>query len=171
MDSSRKSRQVSERMFAKRRRPASRARRRLNLPPVVRSRIMARIRGRDTKAELALRRALCALGYRGYRVNVRGVPGTPDLVFARQRVAVFVDGVFWHGHPSKFRLIRSDNWKRRIEGNRRRDRQVNRRLVRAGWKVVRLWDLEILEESRIAAQRVLAAIAQNGSSSRAIAPI
>lgn len=67
-----------------------------------RSRVMARIRSRDTKPELALRRALHAAGVRGWRLHRRDLPGRPDLAFGPARLAVFVDGAFWHGHPDYF---------------------------------------------------------------------
>jgi DNA mismatch endonuclease (patch repair protein) len=67
-----------------------------------RSRVMARIRARDTKPELLLRRALFASGVRGWRLHVRDLPGKPDLAFRRWKVAIFVDGCFWHGHPDFF---------------------------------------------------------------------
>ena len=72
------------------------------LSPETRSRVMARIRSRDTKPELALRRALYAAGVRGWRCHNRQLPGKPDIAFTRWRVAVFVDGRFWHGLPDYF---------------------------------------------------------------------
>jgi DNA mismatch endonuclease (patch repair protein) len=67
-----------------------------------RSRVMSRIRSKNTKPELALRRALWAAGVRGWRVHSNWVPGRPDIAFTRRRVAVFVDARFWHGHPDFF---------------------------------------------------------------------
>jgi DNA mismatch endonuclease (patch repair protein) len=141
-------------------------RRRVLLSAEARSRIMARIRGRNTRAEVSLRRTLWALGFRGYRVHVRKLPGTPDIVFPRHKVAVFVDGVFWHGHPSKFHLVRTAYWRKRIRRNRARDRRANRELERGGWTVVRLWDLEVLEDPSLAASRVADALSKPAAHGR-----
>lgn len=137
--------------------------RRVSLPPSVRSRIMARIRGRDTKAEVALRRALWALGARGYRLHAQGVVGTPDVSFRRQRVAVFVDGVFWHGHPVKYRRILSNHWRERIKRNRAHDRIVNWTLIGGGWAVLRMWDLDVLANPTEAAGRVVTVLSEKAS--------
>lgn len=114
--------------------------------PEVTSRIMSAIRGRDTRPEMLLRRALWAKGHR-YRVHVRSLPGTPDIAFARQRVAVFCDGVFWHGYGWEARKptlkTNTSYWVPKIERNMARDQEVNRRLANSGWTVLRLWDLEI----------------------------
>src|SRR5687767_11864226 len=86
------------------------------------SRIMSGVRRTGTRPELALRRALRAEGLRGYRVDARGLPGRPDIAFTRIRLAVFVDGAFWHGHPSKFQLgIAGRYWDEKIRGNQLRD--------------------------------------------------
>jgi DNA mismatch endonuclease, patch repair protein len=121
---------------------------------------MSRQPSRDTKPELAIRRRLHALGLR-YRVDVAPVPGLrrrADVVFTRRRVAVFVDGCFWHGCELHGRLpIRNrDWWGEKLEANRRRDRQTDQLLGEAGWLVVRLWEHEIVDE---AVERVLAALA------------
>ena len=73
-----------------------------HLTPAARSRVMSRIRARNTGPELALRRALAAGGLRGWRCHVRWLPGRPDIAFTRWKVALFVDGCFWHGHPDFF---------------------------------------------------------------------
>jgi DNA mismatch endonuclease, patch repair protein len=117
---------------------------------------MARVKGRDTKPELLLRRSLYALGTRGWRCNRANLPGKPDLAFGRARVAVFVDGAFWHGHPSKYWPGRSGPyWDQKIAGNQERDRRVDAALADMGWRVCRLWDFEIEADPAAAAQRVL----------------
>lgn len=108
---------------------------------------MARIRSRDTKPELLLRRTLRELGYRGYRCHYDGVPGRPDVAFVRRRLAIFVDGAFWHGHPDYFTLGKSGpKWDAKILRNMARDREVNTRLFELGWSVVRFWDFEVLDD-------------------------
>ena len=85
---------------------------------------MARIRSKDTKPEMALRQALYAAGIRGWRCHPKAVPGKPDIAFTRRRVAVFVDGRFWHGHPDFFTPGKSgDYWDAKIARTQERDRQ------------------------------------------------
>ncbi|WP_374955473.1 very short patch repair endonuclease [Streptomyces sp. Ru72] len=103
-------------------------------------------KGRDTKPELALRRAVHALGLR-YRVSTRPLPHlrrTADLVFTRARIAVFLDGCFWHGCPEHHTVATSnaDYWSSKVEANRRRDRETDRLLGEAGWSVLRVWEHE-----------------------------
>lgn len=110
-----------------------------------RSKLMARVRTRDTAPEVALRRALYAAGIRGWRLH-RPLPGKPDLAFGRARVCVFVDGAFWHGHPDHYRGQSGPFWDRKIAGNRHRDERVNSQLEALGWTVVRLWDFEVRKD-------------------------
>ncbi len=103
-------------------------------------------RNRDTGPEMAVRRAVHALGLR-YRVAarpIRGVRRSADLVFRRRRVAVFVDGCFWHGCPDHFVLPRTnvDYWTAKIDGNRARDAETDALLAGAGWTVIRVWEHE-----------------------------
>jgi DNA mismatch endonuclease (patch repair protein) len=103
-------------------------------------------RSRDTRPELAVRRAAHALGLR-YRVAARPLPKarrTADLVFRRARVAVFIDGCWWHGCPEHFRppVTRSDYWIAKIDRNRARDKQIDALLAAEGWLVVRVWEHE-----------------------------
>lgn len=112
---------------------------------------MSRIKGKDTGIEVQVRRALHAFGLR-YRLGGAGLPGRPDLVFPRHRAVVFVDGCFWHGHDCYlFRLpkTRTDFWKAKIDGNRARDRRVDRELQALGWRSlhVRECDLRGKQES------------------------
>ena len=107
---------------------------------------MSRIKGRDTKPELALRRALWAVGLR-YRLRVK-LPGKPDMVFPSARLAVFVDGCFWHGCP--VHAVRPETnvafWESKISGNVARDREVTDELTAAGWNVFRFWEHEIAND-------------------------
>lgn len=124
--------------------------------PEVRSRVMRRVRGQDTGPELTLRRALYRLGVRGWRCHRNNLPGKPDLAFGRARLAVFVDGAFWHGHPSKYWPGRtSPYWDRKIARNIERDRRVDRELAALGWRVLRLWDFEVERDPEAAASRVI----------------
>src|SRR4051812_46192391 len=110
---------------------------------------MARIRSKDTKPELSLRKALFAAGLRGWRCHPKTLPGRPDLAFTRRRVAVFVDGSFWHGHPDFFTPGKSGPyWDAKMERTKQRDLAANKALTEAGWTVIRVWDFEV--ESDIA---------------------
>ncbi|MEO8132789.1 MAG: very short patch repair endonuclease [Betaproteobacteria bacterium] len=108
-----------------------------------RSYCMSRIRGKDTRPEVQLRKALWALGIR-YRLESK-LKGRPDLVLARIKVAVFVDGCFWHCCPKHFTMPRTRRafWKNKITGNCERDRAVDVALRRAGWLVLRIWEHEV----------------------------
>jgi len=132
------------------------------------SRIMASVKRRDTKPELALRRALHARGLR-YRVHPCDVTGRPDLVNRSRRVAVFVDGDFWHGNPAEwerrgfnsmeaqFPEAKRERWTAKLRRNIARDREVTSALEARGWTVVRLWESEIRADVEAAADRVAAA--------------
>ncbi|MEV6987407.1 very short patch repair endonuclease [Sphaerisporangium sp. NPDC051017] len=103
-------------------------------------------KGRDTKPELALRRAVHALGLR-YRVSVRPLPKirrTADLVFSKAKVAVFLDGCFWHGCPEHHTkaATNADYWAEKVVRNRERDAQTDRTLADSGWLVIRVWEHE-----------------------------
>lgn len=136
-------------------------------PPEVRSRVMARVKGRDTGPELALRRALFQLGIRGWRCHRKNLPGKPDIAFGRVRLAVFVDGGFWHGHPTKWWRGRSGPyWDRKISRNIARDRTANAELSQLGWRVLRLWDFEVKADPEAAARRVASELADLGHSQR-----
>lgn len=115
------------------------------LDPARRSKNMAAIKRRDTSVERALRSALWASGCRGYRVDYSSAPGRPDIAFTRQKIAVFVDGCFWHMCPECYREPKSNTafWKAKIERNVERDRTVDEQLKLAGWIVIRLWEHEV----------------------------
>jgi DNA mismatch endonuclease (patch repair protein) len=130
-----------------------------------RSRNMAAIRSRDTKPELALRRALWAAGVRGWRCHRGDLPGRPDLAFGRWRVAVQVDGVYWHGHPDHIRPNASPYWVEKIRRNQERDRAADAALAAAGWETVRMWDRDIAEDLDGCVARVLAALHARGFTS------
>lgn len=118
---------------------------------------MARVRTRDTAPEVGLRRALWASGVRGWRVQP-GMTGKPDLAWQSRRVAVFVDGAFWHGHPDYYRGQSGPFWDEKIARNRARDERVNAELAEQGWRVVRLWDFEVERDLSGCVGRVIAAL-------------
>ena len=117
--------------------------------PEQRSRLMRRIRSTDTKPELMLRQALWALGYR-YRKDVKSLPGKPDIAIKKYKVAVFVDGEFWHGYnwAEKKPRIQSNReyWIPKIERNMQRDRQNTETLQDRGWTVFRFWEHKLKKE-------------------------
>lgn len=130
------------------------------LSKLQRSYCMSRIRGRDTSPEVQLRKALWRLGFR-YRTK-SSLPGKPDLVFPRYRTVLFIDGCFWHRCPQHFTRPRSNNafWKRKIATNVKRDRRVNRELIRLGWCVLRVWEHEVRKSPELTAIRQGKRIAQ-----------
>jgi DNA mismatch endonuclease (patch repair protein) len=109
---------------------------------------MARIRGQDTEPELQLRRALWSQGLR-YRLRIRIAGSRPDLVFPRHRVVVFIDGCFWHGCPYHYvrPRTRHDFWAQKLSANVERDRRLTEQLGQQGWRVVRLWEHEVLDHA------------------------
>lgn len=113
------------------------------MTPEQRSRCMSHIRSRNTGPEVVIRKMLWALGYR-YRINYR-LPGKPDIVFTRQRLAVFIDGCFWHQCPLHYQApaTRPGFWEAKIAGNVRRDRGVDSMLAQDGWSVLRIWEHEV----------------------------
>lgn len=113
-----------------------------------RSAVMARVRDRDTKPELAVRRYLHVCGLR-FRLHRNDLPGRPDLVFPGRRIVVFVHGCFWHQHPgcgkAKLPKTRSEFWREKLEGNARRDERVLRELSALGWTSHVIWECEITD--------------------------
>ena len=106
-----------------------------------RSRMMAAVRGTDTMPELYVRRQLFAAGFR-FRLHAKALPGKPDIVLPRFRIAVFVHGCFWHGHSCARGRRPATNvqfWQAKIDGNIRRDRKNRADLKAAGWSVVVVW--------------------------------
>lgn len=113
-----------------------------------RSAQMRLIKGRDTKLELLVRRAFHAAGLR-YRLHARELPGRPDIVFRRKRIAVFIHGCFWHQHPdpeckrARMPKSRRDFWEPKLMGNKSRDEEVRAKLTAGGWRVVEIWECQI----------------------------
>lgn len=120
---------------------------------------MAAVKGKHTTPEVRLRKALYAAGVRGWRCHYKRASGTPDIAWPARRVAVFVDGAFWHGHPTRHRPGRSGAyWDEKIERNIARDRRVDAELHDQGWKVVRVWDFEVKKNLGNVVERVVDAL-------------
>ncbi|WP_422028802.1 very short patch repair endonuclease [Roseovarius sp.] len=119
-----------------------------------RSRMMAGISGKDTKPELALRRALHARGFR-FRLHSKAVHGRPDLVLPKYRAVVFVHGCFWHRHEgcryATTPSTRQDFWQAKFEANVARDKAVRGRLLEDGWRVATVWECALRKTDQIAA--------------------
>lgn len=116
------------------------------LTPQQRHYCMTRIRGIATKPELLVRHWLWSHGYR-YRLNVKSVPGKPDIVLRKYRTAIFVNGCFWHGHEScsKYVVPKSNTefWITKIEHNKERDQKEYKTLTDAGWQVIVIWECQL----------------------------
>jgi DNA mismatch endonuclease, patch repair protein len=123
--------------------------------PRERSAIMSRIKGKDTKPEKLVRSLLHGMGYR-FRLHVSELPGKPDIVLARHRKVVLVNGCFWHGHGAcrKGKLPKSNSefWEEKIGKNIERDRKVRRLLQREGWKVLTVWECQTKNGSKLASK-------------------
>ena len=115
--------------------------------PDVRSRVMSRIRSRDTRPELYVRRAVWAEGFR-YRLHVRAMPGVPDLVLPKYRIVIFVHGCFWHQHGCRKTRRPASNreyWDWKLDGNVARDALNRSRLEGMGWAVATVWECRLAE--------------------------
>ena len=113
---------------------------------------MARVRSKNMRPELMVRKLVFALGYR-YRLHGRDLPGCPDVVFRSRRKVIFVHGCFWHRHENcalaRLPKSRLDFWKPKLEGNRERDEKIKRALYRRGWKVLTVWECQLKETRRL----------------------
>lgn len=118
------------------------------LSPTERGERMRRVRGKDTGPEMLVRKMVHGMGYR-YRLHVRSLPGTPDLVFSGRRKALFVHGCFWHRHPdpacplARLPKSRLDFWLPKLDGNAARDRDNLERLKAMGWGVMIVWECQL----------------------------
>lgn len=127
------------------------------LTPEQRSERMSRVRGRDTKPEMRVRRVTHGLGYR-YRLHRRDLPGVPDLVFQARKMIIFVHGCFWHRHPETAcqlaRLPKSklDFWGPKLETNRKRDERNLALLAELGWNVLEIWGCQTKNREELKAR-------------------
>ena len=116
---------------------------------------MSQIKSKNTKPERAVKKLIWKKGYR-YRIG-HGLAGKPDMVFPSYKVAVFIDGCFWHACPKHCRMPSSNvkYWKQKISGNKKRDKKNNRLLKKEGWKVVRVWEHEIKQNLEKTATHII----------------
>lgn len=123
---------------------------------------MAAVRSRDTKPELIVRKHLHAAGLR-FRLNAKELLGKPDLVFPKHNVALFVNGCFFHGHDChlfKWPKDNADFWRKKIERNRERDRQVTGRLIELDWRVATVWECALRGKTRLDRQETMRSLAE-----------
>ena len=130
-----------------------------NISKEKRRKIMQRVKSHDTKPEILLRKALWHRGMR-YRKNWRALPGTPDIALTRRKIAIFVDGDFWHarGHednPGDQIASRQAYWKKKLTRNVERDKDVNEALTPLGWLVLRFWESDINSDLEACVRHVL----------------
>lgn len=122
-----------------------------------RSEVMARIRSKDTGPELKVRRATHSLGFR-FRLHRKDLPGTPDLVFPKLNIALFVHGCFWHQHPGCRRATvpktRTEFWDAKLRRNVARDRDARQHLEASGWNVHAIWECECRDDQALKAKLV-----------------
>lgn len=120
-----------------------------------RSRVMSRVRNKDTRPEMKVRRLVFAAGYR-YRLHGRKLPGKPDLVFPGRRKVIFVHGCFWHRHEgcplARLPKSRHEFWIPKLEANRERDRRNQKELEALGWSVLALWECELKNGETVASK-------------------
>ena len=123
----------------------------------VRSRMMAGIRGKNTKPEMIIRRSLHGLGFR-YLLHDKRLPGKPDLVFPKYRAVVFVHGCFWHGHDChlfKWPGTRKSFWRKKIERNREIDEDALSALAASGWRCCVVWECALKGRERLPSSKVI----------------
>jgi DNA mismatch endonuclease, patch repair protein len=117
---------------------------------------MSRIRGKNTGPEVKLRKMLFAEGIRGYRIHYN-LPGKPDIVFTKKKIAIFVDGCFWHKCPVCFQEpeTRKEFWMKKIQSNVERAKKVNEQLRIDGWTVIRIWEHEIRKDPEMVIRKII----------------
>jgi len=126
-----------------------------------RSRMMAGIKGKDTKPELLVRSGLHRRGYR-FRLHDKSLPGKPDLLFRSRKAVIFVHGCFWHGHNCslfKWPSTRAEWWRDKINGNRERDREVRAKISQMGWRQARVWECSLKGKNRLNPDEVVDGLA------------
>lgn len=125
-----------------------------SLSKAERSERMSRVRGRDTKPEVLVRRLVHRMGFR-YRLHDRRLPGAPDLVFKSRRKAIFIHGCFWHRHSdptcklARMPKSKLDFWQAKLEGNRARDQRNQSNLDEMGWQYLIVWECELRHRERL----------------------
>lgn len=113
---------------------------------------MSRIRGKDTKPEMIVRRLIHSLGCR-YRLHVRSLPGCPDLVFPHRKKVIFVHGCFWHRHNCRYGRVKPSTrkkfWQAKLEGNKERSKRDRRSLQKQGWRVLTIWECQTKKPNKV----------------------
>ncbi|MDE2749939.1 MAG: very short patch repair endonuclease [Chloroflexota bacterium] len=133
-----------------------------SVSPEKRSDVMSKVRSKDTKPELLIRRGLHSQGFR-YRLHAKDLPGKPDLVFRRYRSVIFVNGCFWHGHSCprcRMPNTNSDYWKRKVARNVARDAINRRTLLDQGWRVLTIWECALSGKQKLGLNHVIALASQ-----------
>lgn len=123
-----------------------------NLGPNDRRRTMQAVKGKDTRLEKRVFGILAGMGLTGWKKHVETIIGKPDIVFPAQRIAIFIDGCFWHGCRHCCRKLPQTNvdyWKRKISRNITLARTYKRKLCREGWTVLRIWEHELSDKSKV----------------------
>jgi DNA mismatch endonuclease (patch repair protein) len=122
-------------------------------PPMTRSQVMSRVKGKDTRPEWRVRRFMWSRGLR-YRLHAKQLPGKPDLIFSGRRIAIFIHGCFWHRHPNcpnaRMPKSRLHFWEPKLAINAERDRANLEALERDGWTVMTIWECETRDQQRLA---------------------
>ena len=128
-----------------------------------RSENMRAIKGSGNKTtERRLRLALVRAGLRGWKVRPRGLPGNPDFVFPKKKIAIFTDGCFWHGCPHCYHApVRNNSsyWREKINRNQARDRNIRRQLRTTGWRIVRIWEHELRKSTKRSIENIQVVLA------------
>jgi DNA mismatch endonuclease, patch repair protein len=122
------------------------------------SHVMKANKHKNTKPELQIRKALWAAGIRGYRVNYKGLPGSPDICFTRWRLAVFINGCYWHRCPYCKPSMPKTNvefWQKKFERNIARDKRKRKQLREMGWSVITIWECKLKKDPERQVQRIL----------------
>jgi len=132
---------------------------------------MSRIKGKNTKPEMLVRKYLFAQGFR-YRLNVKTLPGKPDIVLPKYKTVIFINGCFWHGHKGcKYFVLpktRTEWWLNKIKDTQKRDRDAEIGLNVLGWKVITIWECELKEKTKIETLRKLSQIILNNTLDKCI---
>lgn len=129
----------------------------------VTSRVMSAVRGKNTKPELVLRKALREIGLLGYRLHWKGVQGRPDIAYPKSKVAIFIHGCFWHRCPFcnlPLPKTHTDFWSKKFERNKERDAAKTHAIESEGWKVLVFWEHEIRKDVFECAEKVKALLAE-----------
>jgi len=133
------------------------------LSPQERSELMGRVRSKDTKPEMRVRRLVHRLGFR-YRLHASDLPGTPDMVFPAKKCVIFISGCFWHRHRGcilcRMPKSRLNFWKPKLEENRKRDSRNQRKLRKDGWRVLVVWECQLADEEKLRS-RIVEFLGQN----------